>query len=369
MITLKVEINSKDKINYPIIIGEDAGVEIAKYCKQFSCAKVLIVTNETIYEIYQEKMPKIFADCGLQVEYCIVPDGEKYKNQEILDKILTCAFEAKLERNDLFAAFGGGVIGDITGFAAAIYMRGVNFMQIPTTILAQVDSSVGGKVAINTPYGKNLLGAFYQPKVVISDLNFLKTLPEREILTGLSEVIKYSFIEKTCAVDFHDFAKFLFENNEAVLKRNLSVLSNVVNRCCELKAAVVKQDEKENGLRSILNFGHTIGHAIEKCTQYNIFTHGEAVSIGMRGAFCISYKLKKINDEYFNFANNILSSYGFNFKIPENISPDKIFEALSYDKKVKDGNIRFVLPVGYADVEIFDNIASDIIMESIKELY
>ena len=369
MINLNIELNSKDRINYPIIIGSSILAEISEFFLKFSSKKVVIVTNETIFELYEEKFPEMFAKTNLHIEYCVIPDGEMYKNQITLDKILTCAFEAKLGRDDLFVAFGGGVIGDITGFAAAIYLRGINFIQIPTTILAQVDSSIGGKVAINTPYGKNLLGAFYQPKAVISDLDFLKTLPKREVLTGLSEVIKYSFIEKTCESNFVNFANFLLENCDLILKNNENILEKTISRCCELKASVVAKDEKENGIRAILNFGHTIGHAIEKATEYNFFTHGEAISIGMKGAFLISLKLKKISKDYFDFAQSILDRYNFVQKISENVQAENIFQAISYDKKIKNGKLRFVLPVDYAQVKLFENIESELIFNVIKELY
>ena len=369
MLELNVEINSQEKKTYPICIGAGASEKAKELLGQYKAKKILVVTNETIFELYEDKLPEIFGSLDALVEYCILPDGEVYKNHNELEKILTCAFEAKLERSDVFVAFGGGVIGDITGFAASIYLRGVKFVQIPTTILAQVDSSVGGKVAVNTPYGKNLVGAFYQPKVVISDLNFLKTLPKREVLTGLSEVVKYSFIEKNSGVEFSDFGKFLYENVSSILKLDVETLEKVISKCCELKAAVVNQDEKEKGLRAILNFGHTIAHAIEKVTQYSIFTHGEAVAIGMRAIFKISLKLGKISSEYYDFANNLLDVYGFDYKVPNVVSPQSLLEALSYDKKVQNGKVRFVLPVEYGKVEVLDDISSELILDVIKELY
>ena len=368
MKTFNVDIQTIENKNYPIHIGENLKQNIIEFLNDMPTKKAVVVTNETIFELYENYL-QAFNETNLKIEFCILPDGEIYKTQASLDRILTCAFEAKLERNDLFIAFGGGVIGDITGFAAAIYLRGINFLQVPTTLLAQVDSSVGGKVAINTAYGKNLLGAFYQPKAVFSDLNFLKTLPKREILTGFSEIVKYSFIEKTCAIAFSDFAKFLFENSLDNLKTNLNIVAQTVYRCCELKAAVVNQDEKEMGLRAILNFGHTIGHAVEKTTNYALFTHGEAVAIGMRAAFLLALKLNKISVEYFDFAQKLLKSYDLDFKLPKDIPAEKILEALIYDKKVKNGQVRFVLPVDYATVEICSNIDETIVLAVIKELY
>ena len=369
MKAVNVKIQSDNDKTYPIYIGTDMVSAIDDVINKIAPKKILIVTNENIFELYGEKFPELFKKNNISLEYCILPDGEIYKNQTSLEIILACAFEAKMERNDIFIAFGGGVIGDMTGFAAAIYLRGVNFIQVPTTILAQVDSSVGGKVAVNVPYGKNLLGAFYQPKAVFSDLNYLKTLPQREVLTGLSEVVKYAFIEKSCNTEFIDFAKFLYSNQKAILELNRDILSRMIETSCKLKAAVVNQDEKEKGLRSILNFGHTIGHAIEKSTNYNFFTHGEAVAIGMKGMFFIAFRLGKINDEYFNFAIELINSFGLSFSIPKDIPVGKIIEALSYDKKIKNGKVRFVIPVGYGKVEITEDVPDDLVVDVLKELY
>jgi len=366
---INVNVQKENDKHYPIYIGHNLLDVIPDAFKSLMGKKVLVVTNETIFELYEDFLPKMFEQIKCNIEYCIIQDGEKYKNKTSLEKILTCAFEAKFERDDVFVAFGGGVIGDITGFAASIYLRGVNFIQIPTTILAQVDSSVGGKVAIDTPYGKNLLGAFYQPQAVISDLNFLKTLPKREILSGLSEVVKYSFIEKTCGGCFTDFSKFLNDNCKSILSLEQNSMESLVKTCCDLKAAVVNQDEKEKGLRAILNFGHTIGHSIEKVTNYSVYTHGEAIAIGMKGIFLIARRMNKIDDTYLNFALNLLASFGLSFKINSDINSDDIFKSLYYDKKVKNGKLRFVVPTAYASVEVLDNVDDDIIADTIKELY
>lgn len=369
MQTINVEIINNDTKNYPIYIGESLIGKVKEVVENLSPQKLLVVTNETIYELYSELLVKVFENARASIAYCILPDGESYKNKTSLETILACAFENKLERNDVMIAFGGGVIGDITGFAASIYLRGINFIQIPTTILAQVDSSVGGKVAINTSYGKNLIGAFYQPKAVISDLKLLSTLPRREVLTGLSEVIKYSFIEKSCGNDFEDFAKYLYANQQNILKLEVDKLEPVIEKSCLLKAAVVRQDEKEKGLRVILNFGHTIGHAIEKCTKYSVFTHGEAVAIGMKTVFLIALYWGKINEEYYDFACDLLKSYGLDFKITKEVSTEQLMTALTYDKKVKNGKVRFVLPIGYAKVDVFDDVDFHIVEDALKEMY
>jgi len=368
MRTVNVKIEGIGK-SYNIDIAKDLLDNISSYFQGIDRKKALLVTNETIFELYKDRISEVFPNTNLQIEYCILPDGEVYKNDKSLNKILTCAFESKFSRKDIFIAFGGGVIGDITGFAAAIYMRGLDFIQIPTTLLAQVDSSVGGKVAINTSYGKNLIGAFWQPKMVLSDLSLLKTLPKREILTGFAEIIKYSFIEKNSCFTYSDFSKFLSDNVNDALNLKADGIEYIIQRCCELKAWVVSQDEKESGLRKILNFGHTIGHSIEKCTNYNTFTHGEAISIGMKVAFLLSYKLDKIKKEYFDFALCLLNAYGLNFKIPKNVEPEIIVEMLDYDKKATAGKIQFVLPIDYATVELCDNIERNLILEIVRELY
>ncbi len=369
MQTVNLEIPNSEKKNYSIFIGENASEKLFDVLREISSQKILVVTNETIFEIYSDDVKQLFGRTGKSVEYCILPDGEEYKNKTYLERILACAFEKKLERNDVMIAFGGGVIGDITGFAAAIYLRGISFIQIPTTILAQVDSSVGGKVAINTSYGKNLVGTFYQPKAVISDLRFLRTLPEREIFAGLSEVVKYSFIEKNCGAEFSDFAQFLYAKHKGILELENDKVSSMVKTCCELKARVVEQDEKEKGLRVILNFGHTIGHAIEKCTNYKLFKHGEAVAIGMKAVFMIAFATGKINEEYYNFALDLLKSYKMEYKIPSDVTSEQVINALAYDKKVRNSSVRFVLPIGYAKVDIFDDIDKTVIENVLKELY
>ena len=250
---VKVNLVQKIDNSYPIIIREGILDSAYDYIKKYTNARrFLIVTNEKVYPIYGEKLQAENSD------FIILPDGEVFKNMEILNKILDKAIEIKLERKDAIIALGGGVIGDISGFAASIYQRGIDFIQIPTTLLAQVDSSVGGKTAVNHKSGKNLIGAFYQPKLVLADTNTLDTLDNRQFKTGLSEVIKYSFIEKSCnASNDYQFFDFLKSRRTEILNKDKEVLKQVIKICCELKASVVNADEKEKGLRAILNFGHT----------------------------------------------------------------------------------------------------------------
>ncbi|MBQ2645485.1 3-dehydroquinate synthase [bacterium] len=351
-----VDINEKQKTSYPIFIGENliekADEYLQKYCK---ASKYFIITNEKINNLWGNKLNIENS------EKFIIPDGEKYKNYETLISILDKASELKLDRKSAFVAFGGGVIGDITGFAASIYRRGVNFVQIPTTLLAQVDSSVGGKTAVNNSYGKNLIGTFYQPKLVLADTKTLTTLDERQLKTGFAEVVKYAFIEKTCDCGNFNFLDFLSNNILEIKKLNLYYINEIVEISCKLKAGVVNKDEKENGLRAILNLGHTYGHALEKCSEYNIFTHGEAVAIGLQVCFDLSFALSLIDENYYNKATELINLFEFNLPEHPYYSPDKIISAMKFDKKVKDGKIIFILPTKEGEVKIFDNIDKNIL--------
>ena len=260
----------------------------------------------------------------------------------------------KLTRKDLMIAIGGGVVGDITGFAAASYMRGIDFIQVPTTLLASVDSSVGGKVAIDTDFGKNLVGAFYQPKIVFINPIFLKTLDDRQFKTGMGEVVKYSFIEKSCKCDYEDLnlTNFLSEKSEQILNRDEKTLLKLIEICVKLKISVVEKDEKENGLRRILNFGHTYGHAIEKFTKYKKYTHGEAIVEGMKFAFNLAVKRNLIDKNYKFLAEDVMKRYNF-CEIPQ-FNNKKMLELMKLDKKATSDKITFILPTDYSIVEAFE---------------
>lgn len=352
---VNVNINAQPESNYPILIGENllekANELVKKYC---NATKYLIITNKKINEIWGEKLNIENS------EKLIISDGEKYKNFETLISILDKASELKLDRKCAFIAFGGGVIGDMTGFAASVYRRGVDFVQIPTTLLAQVDSSVGGKTAVNNSFGKNLIGTFYQPKLVIADTKTLTTLDERQLKTGFAEVVKYAFIEKSCGENF-DFLNFLCDGISEIKKLNFAYIDKTVEICCKLKAAVVNKDEKENGLRAILNLGHTYGHALEKCSNYSIFTHGEAVAVGLQVCFDLSFALGLIEDEYYEKASELINLFEFNLPEHPYYSPEMITEAMKFDKKVQAGKVRFVLPTGIGEVKIFDDINKEIL--------
>lgn len=361
MKTVEVKIKAQKESSYPIIIAQGLLDNAYDYIEKYTKAKTyLVVTNYTVNRLYGEKLKRENA------KFIVLPDGEKYKSMEYLNKIIDKALEIKLERTDAIIALGGGVIGDMAGFAASIYQRGIDFIQIPTTLLAQVDSSVGGKVAVNHKLGKNMIGAFYQPKLVLSDINTLKTLDERQFKTGLSEVIKYAFIEKNCGCE-QDFKllEFLRDFKNYIKAKSPDMLINLITACCKLKSAVVNQDEKEKGLRAILNFGHTYAHAIENITNYEKYTHGEAVSIGMKMVFELALSLGKIDRAYRDKALSILNSYNLITEL--DFSPDKeiFYNAMLSDKKVSNGGVVFIMPVKQKQVEITKNIDKKIVLQGI----
>jgi len=367
-----VEIPVQKSYFYPILIGENTLDFVAEVVRQHTKAKkVLMVTNETVFPLYGKKIENLLKKSGFEVEVFELNDGEKFKNTSSLEKIWEKAIEIKLERKDAIVALGGGVVGDIAGFAAATYLRGIDFVQIPTTLLSQVDSSVGGKVAVNSPLGKNLIGNFYQPKAVLTDIATLKTLSERELKVGLAEVLKYALIENSCGLSKkgENFAQFLTTNKDKIFAIDKDIIAKTVKYCCELKASVVNQDEKEAGLRAILNFGHTIGHAVEKCCRYEGINHGEAIAIGMKGALHLSKKRNLISEEYYDFCLEFLNFYGMNYKIAANISSEDLCNAMLSDKKVQSGKTRFVLPVGDFSVKLFDDVSKEDVLESLKILY
>lgn len=358
---IEVKIKSADEKSYPILIDENLLDNAFDYIKEYTKAnKYLIVTNTTINNLYGAKLKNDKA------EFIVLPDGEIYKNMENLNKIIDKALEIKLERKDAIIALGGGVIGDMAGFAASIYQRGIDFIQIPTTLLSQVDSSIGGKVAVNHQLGKNMIGSFYQPKLVLADTNTLNTLDERQFKTGLSEILKYSFIEKNCnsKVNYNLF-DYLERNKDAIYEKNHNVLKELIKICCILKADVVNQDEKENGLRAILNFGHTYAHAIEKITNYTKYTHGEAVSIGMKLIFDLALSLKNIDKCYYEKSVGLINSY--NLLTQLDFKPDKyeFYDAMTSDKKVSNQTVNFVMPVGDKQVKIQSNIDKNLILQGI----
>lgn len=323
--------------------------------------KVLIISDHNVGNLYGSELKKQLQQSGFIVElHCISP-GEHSKCLDTAMELYTKAIVLGLDRNSTILALGGGVVGDLSGFVAATYLRGIPFIQIPTSLLSQVDSSVGGKVAVNHPLGKNLIGAFYQPKVVVIDIDCLHTLPNRELFTGLAEVIKCG------AIADKSFFTYLNENVQQILDKEPATITEIIRRSCEIKAWVVEQDEQESSLRAILNFGHTIGHAIEANTGFSIYNHGEAVAIGMYGAALISKYLGMCSEMTVATLKDTISKFKLPLSAPE-CNIDELFALLYRDKKVVDNKINWVLLNEIGQVSICKQVPEDVVMRVLKEI-
>ncbi|MGY6275985.1 3-dehydroquinate synthase [Methylomonas sp. MgM2] len=333
MKVLQVELN--DGRSYPIYIGSGLLEQSDLVKRHIRSKQVAIVSNETIAPLYLAKIQAALTD--YQVETVILPDGEQYKNLQYLEKIFDQLLAKKFSRNSTLIALGGGVVGDMGGFAAACYQRGIAFIQIPTTLLAQVDSSVGGKTGVNHPLGKNMIGAFYQPLCVIADADVLDTLDDRQLSAGLAEVIKYGLIRDP------DFLGWLEANMPALLARDKEALAYAIERSCMNKAQVVGEDEFESGVRATLNLGHTFGHAIETGSGYGHYLHGEAVAIGTCFAADLSRRLGWLNDA--DVARTVALFKAANLPVtpPADMAPEQYVDLMAVDKKNVDGKIRVIL--------------------------
>jgi 3-dehydroquinate synthase len=331
-----VRILLPDDRDYEIRIGSGLLDESASWQGLPKAATAVIVSNDTVAPLYAERLRARLLSVYPRVDLVVLADGEQHKGWESLNRIADHLLSEALDRKTVLFALGGGVIGDMTGFAAAIYMRGVPFVQVPTTLLAQVDSSVGGKTAINHPLGKNMLGAFYQPERVIADLDTLDTLPDRELRAGLAEVIKYGPIADA------GFLCWIEGNLDALLARDKAVLGYAVRRSCEIKADVVGQDEREQGLRAILNFGHTIGHAIEAGMGYGEWLHGEAVACGMVLAADLSHRMGLMPVDFVVRLRALVERAGLPVQ-PPRLGAERYLSLMRVDKKAEAGAIRFVL--------------------------
>jgi 3-dehydroquinate synthase len=319
--------------------------------------KVLLVSNPEIFGYYGEIAVKSLQETGFEVFHHLIPAGEQFKTLESIATLYDIALQYRLERNSTFVALGGGVIGDMTGFGAATWLRGVNFVQVPTTLLAMVDASIGGKTGVNHPQGKNLIGSFYQPKLVLIDPLVLKTLPEREFRAGMAEVIKYGIIwdEKL----FFDLENAPSLDSFQTIDPDL--LQTIIIRSCQAKADVVSQDEKESNLRAILNYGHTIGHAIESLTNYELIVHGEGVAMGMVAAGNIALEMNLWDKEATQRQYLLIQKSGLPTAIPSHLKAEDIMDMLSNDKKVKDGKVRFILPTKIGQVIISDEVSRKVL--------
>ena len=329
--------------SYPICIGSGLLGEAQTFAQLPKSTAALIVSNTTVAPLYADALQSALKTHYATVHLVVLPDGEDFKTWQTLQLIFDALLGHQCDRKTVLFALGGGVIGDMTGFSAASYMRGVPFVQVPTTLLAQVDSSVGGKTGINHPMGKNMVGAFYQPKMVVCDLATLNTLPAREVSAGLAEIIKYGPIADTI------FLEWIESNLEKLVARDAAALGYAVQRSCEIKAWVVGQDERESGLRAILNFGHTFGHAIEAGMGYGKWLHGEAVGCGMVMAAHLSCRLGLIEPSYVSRLTNLIQKAGLPVIAPRLNASDnagRYLELMRVDKKAEGGEIRFVVVDG-----------------------
>ena len=347
---VSVKLDQDGQRDYPIYIGSELVKERGDLLrKHIKGETVLIVTNETVAPLYLEKVKESLllssSSKSLRIESVVLPDGEEHKNLDVLDLIFEKALDARLDRKTTFIALGGGVIGDMTGFAASAYQRGVNFIQIPTTVMAMVDSSVGGKTGVNHKKGKNMIGAFYQPQCVFVDIDSLDSLPEREYNSGIAEVIKYGLIRDA------KFFDWIEQNADKLQKKAIDRKSLVyaIQRSCENKAEVVELDEKESGLnvRATLNLGHTFGHAIETGVGYGEYLHGEAVSIGTAMAADLSFRLGWIDENLQTRTVDLLKRFDLPIEVPRgSMTKEKFMDLMAVDKKASQGKMNFILLKG-----------------------
>jgi 3-dehydroquinate synthase len=355
METIRVELGDR---SYDIAIGTGILDGLAERLKSFALSpRVAVVSNPTVFSIYGERILAPLKKAGFEVLTVMIPDGEEYKNLDTLKRIYDDLLKYKLDRKSAVIALGGGVVGDMTGFAASTYMRGIAYVQAPTTLLAQVDSSVGGKTGIDHELGKNMIGAFWQPALVWIDPETLKTLPPGQLMAGFAEVIKYGVIYDKGLFDF------LEVNREKILNLDNEALTHIIRRSCEIKAEIVSKDERESGLRAILNYGHTIGHAIETATGYTRFLHGEAVSIGMHLEAKLSQALNLIKREEVLKIKAIIDAYGLPSALPAGIDVDYMLSSMQLDKKSVAGELKFILPQKIGVVIIHKGIDAEFIRQ------
>lgn len=356
MRTLKLNLSEK---SYPIYIGQGLLSQGELLTKHISGKQVMIVTNTTVAPLYLEKVKSLLGD--YQVSEVVLPDGEEHKTLDTVNLIFSALLEARFDRSCTLIALGGGVVGDMTGFAAASYQRGVSFIQIPTTLLSQVDSSVGGKTGVNHVLGKNMIGAFYQPKCVVIDVDTLDTLEDREYSAGMAEIIKYGLLGNI------DFLHYLQNNIDGLMSRDKSMIIESVYRSCEDKADIVAQDELEAGKRALLNLGHTFGHAIENTLGYGNYLHGEAISVGMLMAAKLSQLEDQLSANEVGEIQHLLEKSNLPISISGKITASDFMAAMSVDKKVIDGNIRLILLKKLGDAFICDDYQNQLLDQVINE--
>lgn len=351
---------------YNIVVGHDHLSQIGDVLETFENGKkIAIITHPNLVGLYADRVKTSCEAKGYDVSIITVPVGETSKDFHKLYDLVTELLKRKFERQDTLIAVGGGVVGDLTGFLAASYLRGINFIQVPTTLLAQVDASIGGKTGVNHEMGKNLIGAFYQPKCVYIDTKTLESLPLREFRSGMAEVIKYGVIRNPklfALLEKHvDTLKSFDVNTRSDLWRT------IITESCKDKAYVVAKDEKESNLRAILNFGHTIGHGIEADAKYTGYLHGECVAFGMIAATYIAVQMKMCSQDVLNRITHLISAFGFD-TVAKGNNVDKIMDIMTLDKKVKNGKMRFILPKHIGDVVIRDDLSESLVRSAVEEV-
>ncbi|MCL4476735.1 MAG: 3-dehydroquinate synthase [Nitrospirae bacterium] len=354
---IRVELGER---SYGIFI--DAGMlkDLGEKVKGINPSRVAVISNPTVYGLYGAVVSDSLKRAGLDAPLVLIPDGEGYKELLWAYYLFGELLKQRLDRASALIALGGGVIGDITGFVASTYMRGISFIQVPTTLLAQVDSSVGGKTGVNHPLGKNMIGTFYQPRLVWADISTLQSLPKREFLAGIAEVIKYGVIWDEALF------RFLEDNREKILNLDRHALEHIIKRSCEIKAEVVSRDEREGGLRAILNYGHTIGHALEAATGYTSYLHGEAVAVGMYLETRLSSLLGLMDTKETERIRDLIRSYGLPSEMPQDMDAEKILSSMRLDKKAVAGELKFILPERIGSVRTRKVTDTARIIESVR---
>ena len=348
----KIIVKLEDR-SYPIYIGKNI-LSDKSLLGKINVNNFALVTNKKIKSLHLSKIK----NNSIKKNQIILSDGEKYKNQESISKIYSYLLKNKFSRDSCLVAFGGGVIGDMTGYASATYQRGINFIQIPTTLLSMVDSSVGGKTGINHPLGKNMIGAFHQPIAVIIDTEILRTLSKRQFNAGMAEVIKYGIIKDK------NFFKWITKNCLNIKLQDPESIIKIIKRSCEIKAEIVSQDEEEKNIRALLNLGHTFGHAIENVLGYGKWLHGEAIACGFLIASSVAIQNKTMSINQYNDIKNLLEVFDLPTKLPKNINIEDLFNAMLVDKKVKDNKMVYVLPNGIGDSYITNKISKKMVMKA-----
>lgn len=339
--------------SYPILIEAGSFNNAGFLLSSIKGTQVVVVTNDVVAPLYQTELVDLLEDANKEVLSIVLPDGEANKTLANFEYVLSQLLEHRISRDACIVALGGGVIGDLSGFVAACYQRGIDFIQIPTTLLSQVDSSVGGKTAVNHPLGKNMIGAFYQPQSVLIDPQSLSTLSSKEFAAGMAEVIKYGIIYDAV------FFSWLEQNKQAIQEQNSDALSHMIATCCQIKADIVNQDEKEHGIRALLNLGHTFGHAIEAEMGYGTWLHGEAVATGMVLASELALTRQQMQASELRRVQELLAFFSLPIKGPKEMNAHTYIQHMQRDKKVLSGTMRFILPIGLGKAEVVSDVTQE----------